>query len=204
MNYSKDEIERLNAEWARVNKLTAARVRNYARWKAEEAATQRKEQEELRARRAEEAKRYERYTQMSATAQARRDARTANDRQRERRSRIDWSELIDDPMIVERQEKWERRQTALAMHKAGLTSVEIGKRLGISRGRAHQLFYKAERDGEKLSPAEQYINKSLPAAVTMLQNVHSPRKMKQTLVTLLPPWLPQPDEDTWIWMGIAA
>ena len=78
---------------------------------------------------------------------------------RARRSRIDWSELIDDDAIVGRQIAWERRATALAMHKAGLKQAEIGKRLGVTSSRASQLLAMARIDAEagKLSPAEQYM-----------------------------------------------
>jgi hypothetical protein len=200
--YTRDEIERLDAEWKRVNKITRATDRVNAKRAAERAAER---DARLREIKAEQARRYEMYNRAAATAQARREARTDIDRQRERRSRIDWSELIDDPTIVERQEKWERRQTAMAMHDAGLTSAQIGERLGVSRGRANQLVNSFWRGRDTLSPAEQYLNNSMAVVTTALKAADYSGMVKQTMAAIMPlPWPRQDDEDTWIWMGLAA
>ena len=64
---------------------------------------------------------------------------------RARRSRIDWSELIDNPVTAERQVQWERQSTALAMHKAGLTYRAIGERMGLTKSGVHILVRHARR-----------------------------------------------------------
>jgi hypothetical protein len=81
---------------------------------------------------------------------------------RARRSRIDWSELIDNPVTVERQVRWERQTTALAMRKAGLTYREIGERMGMTGSNARILVWRAEsRKPGAVSPAEAFMNADL-------------------------------------------
>lgn len=81
---------------------------------------------------------------------------------RTRRSRIDWSELLDNPVTVERQVQWERQTTALAMRQAGLTFRAIGARMGLSGSGAQQLVWRAEcRKPGAVSPAEAYMNAEL-------------------------------------------
>ena len=81
---------------------------------------------------------------------------------RSRRSRIDWSELIDNPVTVKRQIQWERQTTALAMRKTGLTYCAIGKRMGLSGSAVHILVRHARRrKPDAVSPAEAYMNAEL-------------------------------------------
>ena len=94
-----------------------------------------------------------------------------------RRSRIDWSELLDNPVTVQRQIQWERRTTALAMHKAGLTYREIGERMGVSRTRAAQMVWRASRPWKnQVSPAEAFMNAELHKEVMDM----IPRKVAAT------------------------
>lgn len=83
---------------------------------------------------------------------------------RSRRSRIDWSELLDNPVTVERQVQWERQTTALAMRQAGLTYRAIGARMGLSGDGAQRLVHRAGRCRRKpgaVSPAEAFMNAEL-------------------------------------------
>ena len=175
-------MARLNAEFERVKKLTTGtrRVsvrlnkkwekilqRRRAEWKEEE-----RRRTEIRAKARSKAlaeaaeynrKRAERYAKRAA-------ANTPRIIERSRRSRIDWFELIDNPVTVQRQIQWERRATALAMHKAGLSYSEIGKRLGVTRSRAAQVVFKAEQERKhrknQVSPAEAFMNADLHKEVS--------------------------------------
>ena len=95
-------------------------------------------------------------------AQAVKDAREQRIKNRlglvkERRSRIDWSNLIDNDLLVDRQVMWERNHTVIAMREAGLKFREIGERMGVTGGRAQQMYNKARRT-KGPSPVENYLN----------------------------------------------
>lgn len=129
-------------------------------YKAKQEAKRVKEAEREAAEAAEVAEYWRKREERSAKR-----AKYANDSEhiaRARRSRIDWSELIDDPDTVQRQIRWERCSTARAMSDAGLTYREIGERMGLSKGRVGQLVQRAwRRKPGAVSPAEAYMNAEL-------------------------------------------
>jgi hypothetical protein len=92
---------------------------------------------------------------------------------RRRRSRIDWSALIDDRELINRQEGFERNATALAMRDAGMTYEAMGECMGVTRERARQMVNKALRQRGKPAPIEAYLQQSLddlvPHAATLRQ-----------------------------------
>jgi len=168
----------------------------------EEAAQRRKARAEAAIKRAAEVaeivrKEEERRTRL-AELKAAREARTERDLERERRSRIKWSEMIDDEYVVKQQIAYERRTAALAMNDAGLSSQKIGERFGVSRGRANQLVQHAwrEREAGKRSPAEVYFDRP---AVSAVDRIHP--RLRVTVAAIVSP---RPEEADWIWMGLAA
>jgi hypothetical protein len=181
-------------------KAEARRERELAEQRRKERAEARARREERRlalaAQEAEMQRQYEERSLKLAAAKAAREARTGRDRERERRSRINWSELIEDEYIVKQQMAWERRATALAMNDAGLSFAVIGERLGISRGRANEIAKDArrERDAGIRSPAEKWM---AALAVTADECGFA---MRQTVAAIVP----RDDEGDLIWMGLAA
>jgi hypothetical protein len=82
----------------------------------------------------------------AATASAwRRKTKPPEETHRERRSRIEWSDMLDDGTLVISQVAWERGETVVAMREAGLTLRAIGRRFGLSGARIKQIADKAYR-----------------------------------------------------------
>jgi hypothetical protein len=185
--YTDDELRRLNAEFERVRKLTTdarpisvrlnkkwvkTQQRRNAEWK-EYQRSRDKVWAEAQAKSAAEFAEYDRKRAERAAKRAM--CNTSRNIERSRRSRIDWSELIDNPMTVQRQIQWERRMTTLAMRKAGLTYKVIGERMGITSSRARQLVWSASRPWKNQeSPAEAFMNAELHKEVQDLAATKTP------------------------------
>jgi hypothetical protein len=189
--YTPDEIQRLNAEFVRVKKLTTdARpisVRLNKKWvetqqrrNAEWKEYQRRYDKVHVEAQAKSAAEFAEYDRKRAERYAKRAmCNTPRNIERSRRSRIDWSELIDNPVTVQRQIQWERRMTALAMRKAGLTYKAIGERMGITRSRARQVVWKASRTWiNQESPAEAFMNAELHKEVLDLAATKTPEPFR--------------------------
>ena len=76
---------------------------------------------------------------------------------RQRMSRVDWDGLLGDDQVAMRQMAWERGRTALAMHRAGMTYVEIGRRLNVTPTRATQIVNMGGYREGHLSPVERWM-----------------------------------------------
>jgi len=89
---------------------------------------------------------------------------------RERRSRIEWGDMIDNGTVVSSQIAWERGETVIAMREAGLTFEMIGKRLGFGKARAQQIASKAywRRQMDRRAPVVVSTDRAAVAAAVVL------------------------------------
>ncbi len=123
-----------------IRRQEVLRAAERVRWEAEAAAWQAARRTE-RAKEGADRRRAEKAARERAEARELKRAGPA----RERRSRIEWADLIDDRDVVIRQAGWERNATALAMRAAGMTFRQIGEYMGVTTARARQRVAKAQR-----------------------------------------------------------
>lgn len=107
-------------------------------------------------------------------------------RPRMRRSRVDWEAITGDPRLAMRQMAHERRLTALAMRRAGMTFDAIGARFAVTRSRAVQLVNRAEQLQQRapwsLSPVEKWMRLSnLPLDLGPAATAQFANKMRHAL-----------------------
>jgi hypothetical protein len=144
----------MDREWKKTDQYKA--IQKAKRAQAWKEKVRRALEREARERDAAERKaKYDKQQASLAAQKAKRESLA----DRARRSRIDWSELLDNPTTVKRQIQWERQTTALAMRKAGLTYRAIGERMGLSGSATKVLVWHAERRKPgAVSPAEAFMN----------------------------------------------
>jgi hypothetical protein len=202
VSYTKEEMARLDAEIARVaafQKVSAERVANVmSEWRRQEAKLEAERVAKLDASR----QHWDQRDARHRATLAKKEAKTIEMKHRERRSRIKWAEVIDDPTVVDAQIVWERITTAWAMREAGLKFREIGERMGVSVERARQMHYRGVRFRNqpwRRSPAERHMNAENTSGVV-------PRTKRDAwrMLQMMTPIAPRSDEDSWIWMGLAA
>jgi hypothetical protein len=165
-------------EYKKLSRRQKREARQYNIRMTREAEAKAKREAELKAQREAERARRRKADAERVIKAAERAAREP----RCRRSRIDWSELIDNPVTVERQIQWERHTTALAMRAAGLTYREIGERMGISRTRAAQMVDRASRrKPNAVSPGEAFMNAELHKEVADLATAKPPKPFRHSV-----------------------
>lgn len=103
-------------------------------------------------------------------AAKRKQSRALEEEHRERRSRIEWGDMIDNGSVVSSQIAWERGETVIAMREAGLTYRQIGKRLGFGTARAQQIGSRAylQRQRERRAPVVVSTDRTAVAVAVVL------------------------------------
>jgi hypothetical protein len=205
VSYTKEEMARLDAEIARVAAFQTKCGINVSRaWndrqqehKAQWAAHRRRMERKRRKKEREAKKYWAKREAAAAKREAKRAAKSEHSYARERRSNINWLEVTGERTVASRQMHWERRATALAMRKAGLTFRAIGKRLDVSGSRARQMVDQAERAHGKRSPGEVWMGEMKISADMRRWQL----KAALDALAVVPKHDPESD---WIWMGLAA
>src|SRR5262249_27229775 len=107
---------------------------------------------------------------------------------RERRSRCDWSTIIDDDHVVRRQIAFERCATAKALRRTGKSYAEIGRHFDVNRSRAREMVLWARRT--RKSPVEAYFEtrNGLAVAVGHIHWKSNARAMISILDSFIPPY----------------